>query len=836
MGVPVSRMSKARRARQQGPAKCPTLDVKQMWDVINSLSPQKLPDPTLPPVHSGWRTVRVFVSSTFEDFHSEREVLVKQVFPELREWCEARNMCLVECDLRWGIPQDTPSGKIFSTCLGELDRCHQDTWGKPLMVIMLGQRAGWIPDMEEVPQDIVQQYPWVRGMSVTGTEILHGSYISCNPNAAFCLRDPSFLNQIPLPELSRYQEKGWRALMLQSLKEQVCKRFPEDQILRYECQVMGTDCNTGIDKVKIGFSEEFHTWILRFLQTKIIQTFLGHSENIIQTAEPSWEQTETSQHQLFLWQKHQVFLGRELEIQKIMEFLQMDLIAPSQQFNKSGQEGSEALYENNSVPLYQIIAEPGLGKSSLLAVCINRALQLPCCTVFYHFVGCCSSSIQVSNLMMRLVCHLISAGQDRDDALFRLKNSWRNEEMKEIMKPILAKANDTHDKALYIFIDAVNQLSVVSDISDLLSWLSTDGFLPPFCRCVISTTPNSISSNSSYTMRLEPLPSESAQSLAVMYLSRYTKTLSSEQLHLLLQKTSSQNPLWLTMACEELRVFGEFKMLTKKIAALPDTLQGLLEKIIERLVQEDQTTRVKELLCLIYCCSESVAERDLQGSLSKLESGPEIASIHWASLRRNLRCLLRVGQDNRGRDTLSFFHGSVAKAVEQSFLASESVRQPYLCSLCDYYEYDCPDDATVVFRLPHLFQEAKLNGRLVQFLRKDKRSRPIQPHMRAQYLKALRCFQVCREGFLRMPALICSICSLKTGAFGQLSLNKLSCVMCGSYVANMGKEGFQCPQHYRHGRSECLICKSPILGPQAPAPAMLCHMCGVFQTCIALKT
>ena len=28
---------------------------------------------------SGWKTVRIFVSSTFKDFHCEREILVKKV-------------------------------------------------------------------------------------------------------------------------------------------------------------------------------------------------------------------------------------------------------------------------------------------------------------------------------------------------------------------------------------------------------------------------------------------------------------------------------------------------------------------------------------------------------------------------------------------------------------------------------------------------------------------------------------------------------------------------------------------------------------------------------------
>jgi nephrocystin-3 len=51
----------------------------------------------------GFKEVRVFVSSTFKDFFAEREVLVKYVFPRLREWCLKRKLILVEIDLRWYI-------------------------------------------------------------------------------------------------------------------------------------------------------------------------------------------------------------------------------------------------------------------------------------------------------------------------------------------------------------------------------------------------------------------------------------------------------------------------------------------------------------------------------------------------------------------------------------------------------------------------------------------------------------------------------------------------------------------------------------------------------------
>ncbi|XP_075066984.1 telomerase protein component 1-like [Mixophyes fleayi] len=409
--------------------------------------------------------------------------------------------------------------------------------------------------------------------------------------------------------------------------------------------------------------------------------------------------------------------------------------------------------------------------------------------------------------------------------------------MKEMLQRVLQETAKLIDVAAFIFIDAVNQLSLPSDVSDLLSWLSTQGFLPLSCKCVISCTPTSALQEqpSPYCLYLDDLSLETARSLAVLYLSRYSKTLSSEQLHQLLHESSSSNPLWLSLACEELRVFGVFEMLTKKIVGLPDTLQGLLGSIIQRLVQEDQSCRVKKLLCLVKCCQEGVAERDLQGAMSSLEGGSEIPTVYWASLRRTLRCLLRTSRDYRGRDTLSFFHGSVAKAVEQCLLSPDNSHQVYLVSMADYYEYNCTDDATVVYQLPRLLQQATLNGRLVHFLRKDPRARTIQAHTRAQYLKAARCFHVCRDGFLRSPAMICGMCSLKTGAFGQLFLNRQSCALCGVHVAIMGKEAFLCPKHFRIGRTECLTCRSPILGLPPPYPALLCHMCGYFETCIAIN-
>ena len=53
---------------------------------------------------------------------------------------------------------------------------------------------------------------------------------------------------------------------------------------------------------------------------------------------------------------------------------------------------------------------------------------------------------------------------------------------------------------------------------------------------------------------------------------KYSKRLDKEQMVSLLSKESSQNPLWLSIACEELRLYGTFEKLNDKINKLADGL------------------------------------------------------------------------------------------------------------------------------------------------------------------------------------------------------------------------------------------------------------------------
>jgi hypothetical protein len=87
-----------------------------------------------------WKTVRVFISSTFRDMHAEREVLIKHVFPQLRKLCEERGVAFTEVDLRWGITEEQAErGEVLPICLAEIDRC------RPFFIGLLGERYGWVP-------------------------------------------------------------------------------------------------------------------------------------------------------------------------------------------------------------------------------------------------------------------------------------------------------------------------------------------------------------------------------------------------------------------------------------------------------------------------------------------------------------------------------------------------------------------------------------------------------------------------------------------------------------------------------------------------------------------
>lgn len=84
----------------------------------------------------------IFVSSTFRDFHAERDILHTELVPRLDAVLAELGARVELLDLRWGIEtrnQDEHESLVLDVCLHEIDRC------RPLFIALIGQRAGWVP-------------------------------------------------------------------------------------------------------------------------------------------------------------------------------------------------------------------------------------------------------------------------------------------------------------------------------------------------------------------------------------------------------------------------------------------------------------------------------------------------------------------------------------------------------------------------------------------------------------------------------------------------------------------------------------------------------------------
>src|SRR4051794_40026280 len=130
---------------------------------------------------AGWRSVRVFLSSTFRDMHAERDHLIKVTFPALREKLLPHRVELYDIDLRWGITEDEAKNEqVIGLCLDQVDEC------RPFFLAFLGHRYGWVPG--KIQDKTQERFPFVKrfpGVSVTELELRHG--VAPNPKGNYTL-------------------------------------------------------------------------------------------------------------------------------------------------------------------------------------------------------------------------------------------------------------------------------------------------------------------------------------------------------------------------------------------------------------------------------------------------------------------------------------------------------------------------------------------------------------------------------------------------------------------------------------------------------------------------
>lgn len=166
----------------------------------------------------------IFVSSTFNDMQQERDALQNIVANRINGIAKQYGDYISFCDLRWGVNtvelgEEAAAEKVLNVCLDEIDRSD------PPMIVLLGERYGWIPDKKTIKSITDKKAFQLDGLeeleiSVTALEIEYGSLQNDNKikNTFFYFRKSSgnLSKEYPLED-EIHQRK------LQNLKERIIK-------------------------------------------------------------------------------------------------------------------------------------------------------------------------------------------------------------------------------------------------------------------------------------------------------------------------------------------------------------------------------------------------------------------------------------------------------------------------------------------------------------------------------------------------------------------------------------------------------------------------------------
>jgi Domain of unknown function (DUF4062) len=594
-----------------------------------------------------WETVYIFISSTFNDMHAERDYLVKQVFPQLREWCEKRKLRLVDIDLRWGVTEtDAQNQNVVRVCLDRIDDC------RPFFLCFLGQRRGWVPGEGDISPETFKEFPALKEhagkASVTEMEILHAlvdplhrgtvrdalkpsEFYEPVKYAFFYLRENTYLDQVPTepPQLRQtytnegVEDQNERAVHEQHLKHWRSEKIPAagrpcrnylaqwDPSLTTPELLLPLKCPSANENAVQNWQNQWRragvnvsgldleadptqaTRALVFnesLSRGRLAHFLVGDKPLSQVILADLQSAISTRYP-----EHGEVIG-ETELQKELEQQEQFLFTGSEGFIEREGDFDEldAYAEGESNQPFLLTAAGGMGKSSLLARWVNRyRIKIEGrseVSIHFRFIGQSDRSTTVHALLGLLF-------REIKETTGKLEEPIPDDPQKLIRElPALLEAIGKRGRTI-IVLDALNQLE--SGLSNL-AWLPY--LLPENIKFIFSfkrgeeTAEALLKQMQGQVILSEVRPFatlEHRQQLVNKYLEQYLKQLDEKLLEALIHLPGADNPLYLKVVLSELRVFGAFANLGEKIRSdFGETPLSAFEAVLRRLENDPAYTQL----------------------------------------------------------------------------------------------------------------------------------------------------------------------------------------------------------------------------------------------------
>ncbi|GAB1609949.1 repeat-containing DDB_G0287407-like [Argonauta hians] len=612
--------------------------------------------------------VKLFVTSYAEDFFSERELLRKEIQPELETWANINNIKLEVYHIKWGGKhterRDTTELKNTQS---HIETCYYNNV-MPVFLNFTSDSIGWVPSWGDYPPHYIDTYLTTYGLTSLDMELMYGAYREDNLNSLFLYRSDSFLECLPAEERCVFPQKMVKSHgIVSDSYNKINQRFPPERVMKYKPVYKGLSGKR--KRPKLQFNDGFKEMICDFVKMRVLHDYLGHPSHRGLYHDHMARQL----HESFMLKKSERIKGRHKIINQIEEYI---------------------VQEKRDVPLI-LVGGAGSGKSSVLckaAALISKKASEDLKSasgkswhIFYHFVGAVPGSTTVEVMLKRLLREM-----DRIN-----DSNMPPKDLDGTAQVCCSMLSNPNTRPLIMFVDALNQF-VDDQAARVLSWLPRK--LAPQVRIIFSSIEDSqqhLTLVSRETKPIEihitPLDVESRKDMARDLLKvdpRSEVCVSEEQLDALLSKESSENPLWLAVACQVLKHCDNHQI-TDHIHNLPSGLLNLLAEVLTKLEGGPQSQLITATLCLLEASSVGLLESELRQilgneanlmppspfdekeekessekeSVKKLQCLPE---EKWQQVYSTLKPFLRpYGDSNEGR--IDFYHRAVSKAVRKIY-------------------------------------------------------------------------------------------------------------------------------------------------------------------------